>query len=100
MSKTSSILVTPVKCINGCSFYPQITPNGKIKNYSRCRICRIYLDRNKVQKGIVKRTSYLIAGNFKQKKTQTVHPVCPICKVKLWDEKMLERHNQRMHQQK
>ena len=92
------IIINPIQCINGCLFYPQILPDGTVKKYDRCRICRIYLDRKKVSKGIEQRKKYLIAGAFKQTATLE-HPVCKSCKVTFWDQKTLKKHIMRLHVQ-
>lgn len=91
----SLIQIQSIKCINGCEFFPKVLPDGTIKKYVRCRICRIYLDRNKVEKGIQERKKHLIHGQHRpQVKT---HPKCPYCKITLWDELVLKKHVERLH---
>ena len=91
----SQIQIESIKCINGCEFFPKILPNGTIKKYDRCRICRIYLDRKKVERGIQRKKKYLIHGQHRP--PVKTHPKCTICDIILWDEQVLKKHKERLH---
>lgn len=92
----SQIQIESIKCINGCEFFPKILPDGTVKKYDRCRVCRIYLNRERVAEGIKKRKKHLVAGGFGREQVQK-HPECKICKITLWDDKVLQKHNERLH---
>ena len=92
----SLIEVESIRCINGCEFFPKVLPDGTIKKYDRCRKCRIYLDRKKVKRGINLRKKHLIPG-VKKDRVGRIHPVCKLCKITLYDQVTLDKHNGRLH---
>lgn len=116
MQKTKSITISPITCSKGHTFYPTVLSDGTIKKQIKCpvRYCRVYLDKQRVLKGLAKRKLNL---NLRTKNTITFHkvpiadkltdktvqmierPRCTICNLVFYDQKNLDIHNKRLHQQ-
>jgi len=116
MLKTRQIIIRPITCSKGHTFYPKVMPSGEIKKYDRCieRDCRVYLDTNRVLNGKKKRQENLklhvknpitytknrVADKITSSTVQRIErPRCSICNLTFYDEQNLTTHNKRLHPQ-
>lgn len=105
-----SVLVYPITCSKGHTFYPRVLPDGIVSKPNKCLIrdCRVYLDTERVKKGLAKRQlnlGHVSKPKIKKMINPTIvkmtidRPRCTICNIVFYDEENLKKHNKRLHQQ-
>lgn len=110
MSKTRAVTIYPITCSKGHTFYPKVLPDGTVSSPDKCMIrsCRVYLDSNRVKKGLEKRKLNLrikkqpvvpTITNYKKILEMPERPRCNICNLVFYDQQNLINHNKRLHQQ-